>query len=164
MPNRLWLIAVIGLALMRLDVGSADARQMLRFGLAPWPMCTAPCPVDDPGSSHLDVQASRAVGSNGLVFKLKLSGLKKNGVPASVPNVRFYGFVYTEAFGCVLHNSDFVNVVNGKASLTVTAGALIPPIPETPGFPFMPCGAFGVFDTSNDAILVGGLLKGDDTD
>jgi hypothetical protein len=76
----------------RLQIRDRIRRPKLTYSLTRWVLCTAPCPVDDAGTRRLVIKPSSAPGSNGVVFKLKLAGLKKNGVPAQVPSVRLYFF------------------------------------------------------------------------
>jgi hypothetical protein len=102
--------------------GTAFARPMLNYSLTPWPLCTAPCPVDDAGTSRLVVQPSPAPGNHRVVFKLKLAGLKKNGVPASVPNVRMYFFMYDDSLNCEEHHSEVFAIMNGRRRSPRPAG------------------------------------------
>ena len=158
MAQRPCLLVSVSVWFAVFGFGTAFARPMLNYSLTPWVLCPAPCPVDDPGTSRLVVQPSPVPGNNGLVFKLKLAGLKKNGVPASVPNVRMYFFMYDDSLNCEEHHSEVFAIVNGRASITATGGTVTPPVPDEPGHLFFAC-AVGVVDPSDNAILVGGLQR-----
>jgi hypothetical protein len=51
-------------------------------------------------------------------------------MPAQVPSVHLYFFMYDDSLNCIEQTSDAFAIVNGKASLTATGRTVTPPVPQ----------------------------------
>jgi len=111
------------------------------------------------------MQPTDEAGTNGVKFKLTLSGATLSGVPANVPNTLVYVWLSINGGGCNGYTAPAA-VADGNLRLGFTGADTTPVVPETAGGLLWPCGpSIELQDQSSlESFAVGGIRMGDDTD
>ena len=116
------------------------------------PGCAGVCGIDALKSGALTIAPSKAVGSTGLVFKAKLSGLSLAGTklealvcdpfggPGESHCSQLHIYLSVNGGSCMEYFSPNVTVVKGTAKATFTAAELTPVLSASAGAAVSPCG------------------------
>ena len=154
--------AVLGVA-----PGSVSAGEKLIEPVVYNTGCSLLCPVDAIEKGTWKMLATNAAGTNGVKFKLTLSGATLGGVPVS-SQILVMANLSINGGACTLYVAPQGAMANGSVRMAFTGADTSPPVPETAGALIQACDA-GVLvkdyvTLATFAMPVAGIRMGDDTD
>ena len=157
---------VLGLACFGLS-GRAAARRSGRIvsPVALNAQCPDPCPVRELRKGGFEMRVTSARGANGLLFRLKLAGVEKEGTPGVPADLAIRVVVSLSVDGqpCEAYESPVRQVAGGKVTAAFTGGETTPPFPERLGIAQL-CGVGIVADGTSGAFAVTGVVLASDPD